>query len=110
MRSGLLRALALADSRRSAVAPGVPTLPELGYPLDAAAWFGLIAPAGTPEAIVQRLAREVQRVHALEAMQRFLGDQGVEAGDMGPDAFKAYIASEHARYGLMVREAGVKAE
>src|SRR5262249_61470764 len=53
--SGALRPLALVDSRRSPVAPDLPTLPELGYPLEAAAWFALIAPAGRPEAVGQRL-------------------------------------------------------
>ena len=110
VRSGALRPLALVDSRRSPVAPDLPTLPELGYPLEAAAWFALIAPAGTPEAIVQRLAREVRRVLSLEAMGRFLDDHGIEAGDLGPEALKAYIASEHARYGRMVRETGVRVE
>src|SRR5262245_1527257 len=110
VRSGALRPLALVDTRRSPVAPDLPTLPELGYPLEAAAWFALIAPAGTPEAIVQRLAGEVRRVLALEPMRRFLDDHGMEAGDLGPEAVKAYIASEHARYGRMVRETGVRVE
>jgi len=110
IRSGALRPLALVDSRRSPVAPDLPTLPELGYPLEAAAWFALIAPAGTPETIVQRLAGEMRRVLALEPMKRFLDDHGMEAGDLGPEALKAYIASEHARYGRMVRETGVQVE
>ena len=110
VRSGALRPLALVDSRRSPVAPDLPTLPELGYPLEAAAWFALIAPAGTPEAIVQRLAREVRRVLSLDAMKRFLEGRGIEAGDLGPEELKAYIASEHARYGRMVRETGVRVE
>ena len=110
VRSGALRPLALVDSHRSPVAPDLPTLPELGYPLEAAAWFALIAPAGTPEAIVQRLAREVRRVLSLEAMRRFLEGRGIEPGDPGPEALKAYIASEHARYGRMVRETGVRVE
>src|SRR5258706_505811 len=97
VRAGALRPLALVDSRRSPVAPDLPTLPELGYPLEAAAWFALIAPAGTPETIVQRLAREMQRVLSLEAMRRFLDDHGMEAGDLGPEVGKAYLASEHAR-------------
>src|SRR5256885_15377556 len=62
VRSGALRPLALVDSRRSPVAPDLPTLPELGYPLEAAAWFALIAPAGAPEAIGPRLAPGVPRV------------------------------------------------
>ena len=110
VRSGALRPLALVDSRRSPVAPDLPTLPELGYPLEAAAWFALIAPAGTPGAIVQRLAREVRRVLSLDAMKRFLEGRGIEAGDLGPEELKAYIASEHARYGRMVRETGVRVE
>ncbi|TMG76128.1 MAG: tripartite tricarboxylate transporter substrate binding protein, partial [Betaproteobacteria bacterium] len=110
VRSGALRPLALVDSRRSPAAPDLPTLPELGYPLEASAWFALIAPAGTPEAIVQRLAREVRRVLSLDAMKRFLESRGIEAGDLGPEELKAYIASEHARYGRMVRETGVRVE
>jgi tripartite-type tricarboxylate transporter receptor subunit TctC len=110
VRSGALRPLALVDSRRSPVAPDLPTLPELGYPLEAAAWFALIAPAGTREAIVQRLAREVRRVLSLDVMKRFLEGRGIEAGDLGPEELKAYIASEHARYGRMVRETGVRVE
>ena len=110
VRSGALRPLALVDSRRSPVAPDLPTLPELGYPLEAAAWFALIAPAGTPDPLVQRLAKEVRRVLALEPMKRFLDNHGMEAGDLGPEEVKAYIASEHARYGRMVRETGVHVE
>jgi len=110
VRSGALRPLAVVQSRRSPAAPDLPTLPELGYPLEAAAWFALIAPAGTPEAIVQRLAQEVRRVLSLEATKRFLEGRGIEAGDLGPEELKAYIASEHARYGRMVRETGVRVE
>jgi len=110
VRSGALRPLALVDSRRSPAAPDLPTLPELGYPLEASAWFALIAPAGTPEAIVQRLAREVRRVLSLDAMKRFLESRGIEAGDLEPEELKAYITSEHARYGRMVRETGVRVE
>ena len=110
VRAGALRPLAVVDSRRSPVAPELPALPELGYPLEAAAWFALVAPAGTPEAIVQRLAQEVRRVLSLDAMKRFLESRGIEAGDLGPEELKAYIASEHARYGRMVRETGVRVE
>jgi tripartite-type tricarboxylate transporter receptor subunit TctC len=110
VRSGQLRPLAVVQSGRSSVAPDLPTLPELGYPLEAAAWFALIAPAGTPEPIVQRLAKEVRRVLALDVMKRFLDDHGIEAGDLGPEALGAYIAAEHARYGRMVRDTGVKVE
>src|SRR5262249_61282702 len=91
--SGALRPLALVDSRRSPVAPDLPTLPELGYPIEAAAWFALIAPAGTPETIVRRLAEEVKRVLALAPMRRFLDDHGMGAGDLGPEALNGYNAA-----------------
>jgi tripartite-type tricarboxylate transporter receptor subunit TctC len=52
----------------------------------------------------------MRRVLSLEKMSRFLDDHGMEAGDLGPEALKAYIASEHARYGRMVRETGVQVE
>jgi len=83
VRSGALRPLALVDSRRSPVAPDLPTLPELGYPLEAAAWFALIAPAGTPEAIVAAArpgsaARPFARGD--EALPRRTGNRGGRPG------------------------------
>ena len=108
LRSGRLRALGVADSRRSPVAKEIPTLTELGYDLVAPAWFVMIAPAGTPGAIVQRLAAEVLRVNSLDEVKRFLADQGAEPGNMGPEALAEFIAAEHARYGRIVREVGIK--
>jgi tripartite-type tricarboxylate transporter receptor subunit TctC len=110
IRSGRLRALAVADSRRSPAAPDIPTLTELGYELVAPAWFVMVAPAGTPGAIVQRLAAEVQRVNSLDEVKRFLGEQGAEPGNLSPEALAQFIAAEYARYGRMIREAGIKAE
>lgn len=110
LRSGRLRALGVADSRRSAAAKDIPTLTELGYDLVAPAWFVMVAPAGTPAAIVQRLAAEVKRVNELDEVKRFLAEQGAEPGSMGPDALAEFITAEHARYGRMIREAGIKAE
>ena len=110
LRSGRLRALGVADSRRSAAAKDIPTLTELGYDLVAPAWFVMVAPAGTPAAIVQRLAAEVKRVNELDEVKRFLAEQGAEPGSMGPEALAEFIGVEHARYGRMIREAGIKAE
>lgn len=110
IRAGRLRALGVPDSHRSPYAPNIPTLRELGYAVEGVAWFGLIAPAGTPAAIVQRLAAEVQRIHSLEEMKRFLAEQGAEPGNMGPEAFKELIAAEYARYERVIRETGTRAE
>jgi tripartite-type tricarboxylate transporter receptor subunit TctC len=106
IRAGRLRALAVSGKQRSPLAPNIPALAELGYPVLGPSWFGMVAPAGTPSAIVQRLAAEVQRIASLEEMQRFLGEQGAEPGNAGPEAFRELIASELARYGKVVRESG----
>src|SRR5260221_2296321 len=98
VRSGALRPLALVDSRRSTVAPDLPTLPELGYPIEAAAWFALMAPAGTPETIVQRLAGEMRRVLALQPMKRFLDAHGIEASLLRARALHARMPLSHRRH------------
>lgn len=108
IRAGRLRPLAVSHGQRSPLAPDIPSLAELGYPVLGPAWFGLVAPAGTPPAIVQGLAKEIQRLNALEAMKRFLTNQGAEPGDLGPEAFREFIAAEYARYGRVVRDSGAK--
>jgi tripartite-type tricarboxylate transporter receptor subunit TctC len=105
-RAGRLRALALSQTRRSPLAPNVPTLAELGYPVLGPAWFGLVAPAGTPAPLVQRIAAEIARINSLDEMKRFLEEQGSEPGDAGPEAFKDLIAAEYVRYGRVIRESG----
>jgi len=110
VRSGKLRALGVADARRAPAIPSVPTLPEVGYALEAPVWFGLVAPAGTPRPIVDRLAAEVERINALEETRKVLDGQGAEPGDLGPGAFGALIAAEYAKFGRVIRETGIKAE
>ena len=110
LQSGRLRALGVADSRRSQAAPEIPTLPELGHQIVSPAWHALVAPAGTRNAIVQRLAAEVQRVNSLEEVKQILAKQGSETRSMAPEALLEYIVSEHARYGRLIRDIGVKAE
>ena len=108
LQSGRLRALAVADSRRSPAAPDVPTLSELGYPIEAPTWHILVAPAGTPSAIVQRLAAEAERVTSLEEVKQILAKQGVEPRIMAPDALRKYVIEQFASYGRIIREIGIK--
>ena len=110
LQNGRLRALGVADARRSLAAPDVPTLTELGYPIVAPTWFILVAPAGTPKPIVQRLAAEVERVNSLEEMKQILAKQGAEPRNMAPDALRQYVAAEYARYAAIIREIGIKAD
>ena len=110
LQSGRLRALGVVDTRRSPAAPHVPTMPELGYDIVAPTWHILVAPAGTPDAIVRRLSAEVQRVNSLEDMKRILARQGADATYMAPEALKSYVAAEYARYARIIRELGIKAD
>lgn len=110
LQNGRLRALGVVDSRRSPAAPDIPTLPELGYQIVAPTWHILVAPAGTPNAIVRRLAAEVQRVNSLEEMKQILATQGAEQRSMAPDALREYVSAEHARYARIIREIGIKAD
>jgi len=110
LRNGRLRALAVADSRRSPAAPDIPTFLELGYPIERPAWHILVAPAGTPNAIVQRLAAEVQRVTSLDDVKQMIAKMGVESSSMAPDALRKYVADQYASYGRLIREIGIKVE
>ncbi len=108
--SGRLRALAAVTAKRVSVAPDLPTFSELGYDIVAPTWHILVAPAGTPNAVVQRLAAEVHRINALEEMKRVLESQGSEPNSMTPEALKDYLAAEYARYRRIVREAGIQTD
>jgi tripartite-type tricarboxylate transporter receptor subunit TctC len=103
VRSGRLRGLAVTSARRSAVVPDLPTIAESGVPgYDAASWFGLLAPAGTPAPITSKLHQEVARiVHLPEIRDRFL-DQGLDPVGNTPAEFTAFIGAEVQRWGRVV--------
>ena len=99
-----LKALAVSGAKRSPLLPGVPTVSESGLPgFEVTGWLGLMAPAGTPQAVVQRLASEIQKITSLPDMK----DKVVGAVWIGstPEEFKALIKSEHERWAAVI-EAG----
>ena len=108
LQNGRLRALGVLDPVRSPVAPDVPTLFELGYPFDAPTWHILVAPAGTPDAIVQRLSAEVQRITSLEEVKQILAKQGVASRSMAPEALRKYVIAQYAEYGSIIRKTGIQ--
>jgi tripartite-type tricarboxylate transporter receptor subunit TctC len=107
--AGKLRPLATAGKRRSSALPDVPTLEEVGIPdFDASLWFGLLAPAGTPRPIIDKLAAAArQAMHAPDAVET-LRKQGYEPLDAGPDEFAAFIRSEIARWTDVAHAAGMR--
>src|SRR5215471_17658647 len=110
VRAGALRALAVASPKRSPTAPDIPTLAEQGLNgCEVETWFGVVAPAGTPRAVTARLNAELRRVVALEETQKRLAGLGRTAAASSPEEFDAYIKSEIAKWGKVIRDADIKA-
>ena len=109
LRDGKVRALAVASPRRAAATPEVPTLVEAGFAgFDASAWFGLMAPAGTSPAIIDRLSRETARVLAAGDVRKRLDELGMEVIAGTPADFAAVITSETAQWAKVIKDAGIK--
>jgi tripartite-type tricarboxylate transporter receptor subunit TctC len=109
LKAGQLRALAVAADERSDLLPDVPTMAEAGMPdFNTPLWFGLVAPAGTPRPVIDKLATAAKKaMHAPDAVD-LLHKQGFRPEEMGPDQFGAYIKSEIARWSAVARAAGMK--
>ncbi len=109
IRSGRLRVLAAASAERNRLLPEVPTFAELGYPKVAVSlWYGLLAPAGTPKPIVEKLNREVARALGSPEVREKLLAQGAEPMPGTPDAFASFMQEEMAKWAPVVKQAGVK--
>jgi len=109
VREGAVRALAVTSLKRFGGTPDLPTMDESGFPgFEATAWFGLMAPAGTPPAIIDRLHRETARVLALGDVRAHLGELGIDVVANKPAEFAGVIQSETAQWAKLIREAGIK--
>ncbi|HWI38411.1 MAG TPA: tripartite tricarboxylate transporter substrate binding protein [Burkholderiales bacterium] len=111
VKSGKIRALAVTTKDRLSVMPDVPTLQEAGVPgYELAAWQGVIAPAGTPRPVVDKLnANIVKLLHEPETIARLTGDGG-QIITSTPDQFAAHIRSEIGRFAKIVKDSGAKVE
>lgn len=111
VKAGTLKALAVSTLSRSKFAPEIPPLNELGVTgFDAGAWLGLLAPAGTPKPIVDKLNRELNAILDEPETQKRLLALGAEILKSSPDEFAAYIKSEREKWGNRVRQSGAKVE
>jgi tripartite-type tricarboxylate transporter receptor subunit TctC len=107
--SGKLRALAVASQKRNPALPDVPTFDEVGLPgIYASSWYGLMAPAGTPRPLVEKLNAEANTVLKSEDMRKRMAEFGAEIGGGTPEDFGRFIESEIARYESIVRLSGAK--
>jgi len=108
VKTGKLRALATASTKRAALAPDIPTMAELGYPIDFDTWYGLYAPAGTPKDIVAKLSAEAVRILAQQEFKDRAAVLGVELLGTPPDRLAAHMRNEIARWTKVARAANIK--
>ncbi len=111
VRAGRLRAVAVSSAARAGILPEVPTVGESGYPgFEVNAWFGLMAPAGTPRAVVDRVAAlSVAAVGRPEIGERLVSEGGTILSE-GPDAFGRFLEADFARWDRLARERGIRLE
>jgi tripartite-type tricarboxylate transporter receptor subunit TctC len=109
VKQGKLRAVAMTGARRSPVIPEVPTVAESGMPdYEAGSWYGLLAPGGTPRAIVERLNKEIVVAVKSQDVRRRLLEEAVTPIGSSPAEFSAHIAKELARAARVIRESGAR--
>jgi tripartite-type tricarboxylate transporter receptor subunit TctC len=110
IKSGKLRALAVIAPHRLAALPDVPTAAEAGLPnFDVTTWYGILTPAGVPRPIVERLNRELVSIMNSADMKEKLAKQGTDVRTSTPEEFAAYIREEIAKWGEVIRKAGLHA-
>jgi tripartite-type tricarboxylate transporter receptor subunit TctC len=111
IQSGTLRALGVSTPKRTALLPDVPTIHELAFPgFDAAAWHGLVAPAGTPKDVVATIHRAMMTTLNDPDVRKTFTDLGVDIGGGSPEEFAAYIKSEIPKWTAIIRSAGIALE
>ena len=116
IKAGKLKALAVTSAQRSAALPDLPTIAEAAPPgsklkdYEASSWFGLLAPAGTPPEIVNRIAQESARALNAPALKERLLAQGAIPSGMPPAEFAAFIGAETKKWGVVVKASGAKVD
>lgn len=111
LRAGQLRGIGVTSAKRITSMPELPTLAEQGLAgFDVSAWFGVFAPAKTPKAIIDRLSEETRKATGSADLKKRLVDLGAEPLGSTPEEFSAFVKAEYAKWGRVVKEAGIKAE
>jgi tripartite-type tricarboxylate transporter receptor subunit TctC len=109
VRAGTLRALAVTSKQRSASAPDIPTIGESGLSgFEAATWFGLVAPAGTPKDVLAKLHAVVKRLGDMSDVQQRFNELGMMPAASSPEELDAYIKAETAKWAKVIKDAGIK--
>jgi tripartite-type tricarboxylate transporter receptor subunit TctC len=111
VKAGKLRAIAVTTATRSPAMPDLPTIAEAGLPgFEAASWFGMLAPAGTPKEIIAKIHADVVKLAKTTDLGEKLAQQGAAPVLNTPDEFAAYIKAELAKWEKVVKASGAKAD
>jgi tripartite-type tricarboxylate transporter receptor subunit TctC len=109
VRAGKIRALAVSTAKRSSAMPDLPTIAEAGVPgYEAGAWFGLLAPAGTPKAVVDKLSAETARILKQADVSKRITELGAEPVGSTPEQFAELIKTEIAKWAKVIKDANVE--
>lgn len=108
IRSGKVRALAVGGAKRSPLLPDLPTVLENGFDFNTEGWYGVLAPRGTPQPVVDALHKALVRAMGTAEMKARMTKLAVESGATTPGEFSNQIRREHARWGKVIRAAGIK--
>ena len=109
VKGGRLRALAVAGDRRAQALPDIPTVAEAGYPgYEANSWNGIVAPAGTPRAIIEKLNAAMVKVLRTDEVRKFMVGDGAEPAPGTAEQFAACLRADHAKWAKVIKAAGLK--
>jgi tripartite-type tricarboxylate transporter receptor subunit TctC len=110
VKEGKLRAFAVSSRKRSVAAPNLPTMIEMGYPdFEAVPWFGFLAPAGTPQAVIDKVQQDTVKVLAMPDVQKRFADNGLDVIGSTAAEFAQVIKTEIPYWAKIIKEAGIKA-
>jgi len=111
VKSGRLRAVAVTTASRSPAAPDIPTVAEAGVRnYEMSQWYGLLAPAGTPAAVIERLNLEINKALKQPDVISRMQTEGADPAGSSPQEFGAFFAAEIVKWTEVVRKAGIRAE
>ena len=110
IKTNKLKGMALAADKRLEILPDLPTMKEAGYPVEASYWFGLVAPANTPPAVIAKLEKAMAEVLAMPDVKKRLTEMGAIVSPLNGKQFGDYIRAEMTKWAAIVEKAGVKPE